>query len=93
MLLHGISPDKLLQVVFFNFFLIGKPISSGICFAYPKQAQSTEQLALVTNGRTRCLSPVPGGGRSEVTAVLCSLVSAREAGGGGCLLLWTCLYL
>lgn len=74
------------------FILAGKPISSGICLAYPKQAENAEQLTLMSNGWTRCLSPALGGGRSEVRAgFLCSLVGAGEA--QGCSLHWTlCIY-
>lgn len=54
------------------FILTGKPISSGICLTYPKQAENAEQLTLMSNGWTRCLSPAPRGGRSEVRAVFCA---------------------
>lgn len=62
-----------------KFILTGKPISSGICLTEPKQAENAEQLTLMSNGWTWCLSPAPRDGRSEVRAgFLCSL----GAGGG-----------
>lgn len=54
------------------FILTGKPISAGICLTCPKQAENAEQLTLMSNAWTRCLSPALGVGEGKSEMDFCA---------------------